>query len=216
MKNFIHHDFPVVKRITLPDIRLYETPNGDRYPSVTTVTGQLNKHHIDAWRKRVGDAVADRISKQAADRGTRIHSYCESFLLGESLEVDMFDYDFWKTMKPVVDRIDNIHALEAMLYSDQLRMAGTVDCIGEYDGLLSVIDFKTSKKPKQREDIEHYFIQATAYSVMFEELFGIVIKDITIIIGVDDAEPQVFQAQRKNYIKKLVDLRQLHTKNSVH
>ena len=216
MKNFIHHDFPVVKRITLPDIRLYETPNGDRYPSVTTVTGQLNKQHIDAWRKRVGDAVADRISKQAADRGTRIHSYCESFLLGESLEVDMFDHDFWKTMKPVVDKIDNIHALEAMLYSDQLRMAGTVDCIGEYDGLLSVIDFKTSKKPKHREDIEHYFIQATAYSVMFEELFGIAIKDITIIIGVDDAEPQVFQAQRKNYIKKLVELRHLHTKNSVH
>lgn len=215
MKNFIRHEFPVVKRITLPEGRVYETPFGNRYPSVTTVTGQATKHHIDAWRKRVGDAVADRISKQAADRGTRIHSYCENFLLGESLQVDMFDLDFWKSLQPVVDRIDNIHALEAMLYSDQLRMAGTVDCIGEYNGLLSIIDFKTSKKPKKREDIEHYFVQATAYSVMFEELFGITIPDITIIIGVDDDTPQVFQARRKDHIKKLVELRQEYAKNSV-
>ena len=215
MKQFIHHEFPVVKRITLPEGRVYETPFGNRYPSVTTVTGQATKHHIDAWRKRVGDAVADRISKQAADRGTRIHSYCENFLLGESLQVDMFDFDFWKSLQPVVDRIDNIHALEAMLYSDQLRMAGTVDCIGEYNGVLSVIDFKTSKKPKKREDIEHYFVQATAYSVMFEELFGITVPDITIIIGVDDDTPQVFQARRKDHIKKLVELRQEYAKNSV-
>lgn len=204
-----------MKRITLPEGRVYETPFGNRYPSVTTVTGQATKHHIDAWRKRVGDAVADRISKQAADRGTRIHSYCENFLLGESLQVDMFDFDFWKSLQPVVDRIDNIHALEAMLYSDQLRMAGTVDCIGEYNGVLSVIDFKTSKKPKKREDIEHYFVQATAYSVMFEELFGITVPDITIIIGVDDDTPQVFQARRKDHIKKLVELRQEYAKNSV-
>lgn len=215
MKNIIRHEFPVVKRITLPDSRVYETPDGNRYPSVTTVTGQATKHHIDAWRKRVGDAVADRISKQAADRGTRIHSYCEQFLLGEAYEVDMFDHDFWTTLKPVVDKIDNIHALEAMLYSDQLRMAGTVDCIGEYDGNLSVIDFKTSKRPKKREDIEHYFVQATAYSVMFEELFGITVPDITIIIGVDDDTPQVFQSRRKDHIKKLVELRQEYAKNSV-
>lgn len=215
MKQFIRHEFPVVKRITLPIGRVYETPAGNRYPSVTTVTGQATKHHIDAWRKRVGDAVADRISKQAADRGTRIHSYCENFLLNEAYEVDIFDYDMWKSLQPVVDKIDNIHALEAMLYSDQLRMAGTVDCIGEYNGLLSIIDFKTSKKPKHREDIEHYFVQATAYSVMFEELFGITIPDITIIIGVDDVTPQVFQSRRKDHIKKLVELRQQYAKNSV-
>jgi genome maintenance exonuclease 1 len=216
LKNFIRHEFPVVKRITLPDVRLYETPSGNRYPSVTTVTGQETKHHIEAWRKRVGDVVADRISKQAADRGTRVHSYCENFLLSESFTADIFDVEMWNTLKPVVDRIDNIHALEAMLYSDKLRMAGTVDCIGEYNGLLSVIDFKTSKRPKQREDIQHYFVQATAYSVMFEELFGIAIPDITIIIGVDDDSPQVFQARRKDYIKKLVELRLQYDKISVH
>lgn len=197
-------------------MRLYETPSGNRYPSVTTITGQESKQHIEAWRKRVGDAEADRISKLATDRGTRIHSYCENFLLSEAYEVDMFDYDMWKTLQPIVDKIDNIHALESMLYSDQLRMAGTVDCIGEYDGLLSVIDFKTSKRPKNREDIENYFVQATAYSVMFEELFSITVPDITIIIGVDDDYPQVFHARRKDYIKKLVELRSLYSKNSLH
>lgn len=200
----------------MPEGRLYETPSGNRYPSVTTVTGQATKHHIDAWRKRVGDEVADRISKQAADRGTRIHSYCESFLLNEAFTADMFDVDMWNTLKPVVDKIDNIHALEAMLYSDQLRMAGTVDCIGEYNGTLSVIDFKTSKRPKKREDIQHYFVQATAYSVMFEELFGISIPDITIIIGVDDDYPQVFQARRKDHIGQLIQLRRQYENNSVH
>lgn len=208
MKNFICHEFPVVKRITLPEGRVYETPSGNRYPSVTTITGQISKHHIEAWRAKVGNTVADRISKQAADRGTRIHSYCENFLLNNPFNTDMFDVEMWNTLVPVIDKIDNIHALEAMLYSDQLRMAGTVDCIGEFDGSLSIIDFKTSKRPKRIEDIQHYFIQATAYSVMFEELFDITIPDITIIIGVDDDRPQVFQERRKGYIKQLIELRQ--------
>lgn len=216
MKNFIRHEFPVVKRITLPEGRVYETPNGDQYPSVTTVTGQLNKQYVESWRRRVGDEVADRISKQAADRGTRIHSYCESFLLNESFTTDMFDLELWNTLQPVVDKIDNIHALEAMLYSDNLRMAGTVDCIGEFEGNLSVIDFKTSKKLKKQNDIQHYFIQATAYSVMFEELFQISVPDITIIIGVDDEQPQIFKARRKDYIMQLIDLRKQFDKNSVH
>ena len=207
MKNFIRHEFPVVKRITLPDMRLYETPNGDRYPSVTTVTGQATKDAIDAWKKRVGEEKASKISKEAADRGTRIHSYCENFLLGKPNQVELFDADMWSDMKPVVDRIDNIHALESMLYSDKLKIAGTVDCIGEYDGKLSIIDFKTSKRPKDINNIQHYFMQATAYSIMFEELFGIAVPNITIIIGVDNEPTQVFQQQRRHYVLPLVELR---------
>jgi genome maintenance exonuclease 1 len=107
-----------------------------------------------------------------------------------------------------MDKIDNIHALEGMLYSDKLRVAGTVDCIGEFDGELSVIDFKTSGKPKDINNIDNYFIQATAYSVMFQELFDIPIQNLTIIIGVDDAQPQIFQQKRKGFIQKLIDLRQ--------
>jgi len=207
VKTFIRHDYPVIKRITTDGGRLYEVPNGNRYPSVTTVTGKMNEEAIKKWRARVGEEEANKISSRAAGRGTKIHSLCESFLKGEPLQVDMFDQDFWNNLKPFVDKIDNIHALENMMYSDKLQLAGTVDCIGEYEGELSIIDFKTASKLKKEEWIQNYFIQATAYSVMFEELFGIKVPNIVIIIGVDNETPQIFKKRRKEFIKQLVDLR---------
>jgi len=208
LKNFIHHEFPVLQRIDSDQGRVYQTPSGDKYPSVTQVTGLLNKQFITEWRKRVGEEEANRVSTLASGRGTRIHGLCEDFLLGNPVQPDMFDVEMWNDLKPVVDKIDNIHALESKLYSDKLQLAGTVDCIGEFDGQLSVIDFKTSKRPKDIGSIDNYFIQATAYSVMFEELTGIKVPDLTIIIGVDDAKPQIFKQKRKGFILNLVDLRQ--------
>lgn len=208
MKNFIHHVFPEVIRIDGGTHRLYQTPSGNKYPSVTSVVGHKSKDSLEAWKKRVGEAEAARVSKTATDRGTRIHTLCEDFLYGKDPVPDMFDTDMWRTLRPVVDRIDNIHALESKLYSDRLEVAGTVDCIGEFDGELSVIDFKTSKRPKNINNIDNYFVQATAYSVMFQELFDIQIPNITIIIGVDDEQPQIFHQKRKGFINQLVDLRQ--------
>ena len=198
----------MLQRIDSDQGRVYQTPSGDKYPSVTQVTGLLNKQFIAQWRKRVGEEEANRVSAQASGRGTRIHGLCEEFLLGNTSEPDMFDVEMWNDLRPFVDKIDNIHALESKLYSDKLQLAGTVDCIGEFDGVLSVIDFKTSKRPKDINNIDNYFIQATAYSVMFEELTGIRVPDLTIIIGVDDAKPQIFQQKRKGFIHQLVDLRQ--------
>ena len=208
MKNFIHHEFPEVIRMDLPEGRRYKVPSGKLYPSVTTVTGHLSNASLDAWKKRVGEEEAARISKRATDRGTRIHTLCEDFLKGKNPQADLVDMDMWSDLRPVIDKIDNIHALESKLYSDKLEVAGTVDCIAEFDGTLSVIDFKTSKNPKDINNIEHYFIQATAYSVMFQELYDIAIPDITIIIGVDHDKPQVFHQKRKGFIHQLVDLRQ--------
>ena len=196
----------------LPQGRVYKTPTGKAYPSVTAVTGFLTKQAIAAWRNRVGEEEANRVSAQASSRGTRIHSLCESFLLGNEVESDMFDTEMWNSLKPIVDKIDNIHALESKLYSDKLELAGTVDCIGEFDGVMSVIDFKTSKRPKDINNIQHYFLQATAYSVMFEELTGIAVQDLTILIGVDHDHPQIFQQKRKNFIRTLVDVRQQYRK----
>lgn len=207
MKNFIHHEFPVLKRIDSDNGRLYETPEGNRYPSVTTVLGKMSEKSIQAWRNRVGEEEANRVSTRASARGTQIHSYCESFLLGESLQVNMFDQDMWNNMKPYVDKIDNIHALEKMMYTDKLRLAGTVDCIADYEGELSIIDFKTSGRLKDVDKIENYFMQATAYSIMFEEQFGIKVPNIVILIGVDNEQPQIFKKTRKDFITKLVDLR---------
>jgi genome maintenance exonuclease 1 len=201
MRNFIHHDFPKLERITSPDgKRVYKTPSGLAYPSVTTVTGLHTAKGIAEWRKRVGNEEANRISSRASSRGTRIHSNCESYLLGESFEPDMFDAEMFNSIKFLLDQVDNIHALEDPLYSDHLQIAGTVDCIGEFQGKLSVIDFKTASKPKDRDDIYNYFMQCAAYAVAFEERTGIPIGRLVIIMAVENDDPRWFIEKRDNWI----------------
>ncbi len=209
MKNFIHHEFPKLERDTKPDgTRVYKTPSGKSYPSVTTVTGLHSKQSIMEWRKKVGEEAANKISNRAATRGTRIHTLCESYLRGESVEPDIFDQEIYKGLVPYLDKINNIHALEDPLYSDHLEVAGTVDCIAEYDGKLAVIDFKTSSKVKQRDWITGYFMQTSAYAVAFEERTGIPVGRMVIIMGVDDHEPLIFEEKRDDWIGEFVKLRQ--------
>ena len=213
MKTFIHHEYPKLERKTSADgSRVYATPSGRAYPSVTTVTGLHSKQGILDWRKKVGEEAANAISTRAANRGTRIHQLCEDFLLGEHVEPDIFDQDLFKKIRTHLDRIDNIHALESPLYSDHLEVAGTVDCIAEYDGKLAVIDFKTSSKLKQRDWIHGYFMQTSAYAVMFEERTGIPIGKLVIIIAVDDEEPQIFIEKRDDWIDGFKDLRMQYKK----
>ena len=154
MFNHIPLELPKLQRVTNSDgSRVYATPSGKKYPSVTTVTGLLKKDIINEWRKRVGDEEANKISSKAAKRGTRIHTLCEKYLLNEEVSAEMFDNEMWNSMRPLLDDIDDIYALEQPLYSDHLQVAGTVDCIARYKGKLSVIDFKSSKRIKQRDDI---------------------------------------------------------------
>lgn len=200
MKTFIDHGFAKLERIDSPEGRLYKTPSGKSYPSVTTVTGLHSKQSILEWRKRVGDEEANRVSARASSRGTRIHSLCEDYLLGKPVEPDMFDAPVFRTLIPHLDKIDNIHALESPLYSHHLQVAGTVDCIAEYNGKLCVIDFKTSSKIKQRDWIHGYFMQTSAYAVMFEELTGIPVGRLLIVMGVDDEDSQLFYERRDDWI----------------
>ena len=208
MKTFIDHDFTALKRIDSPQGRVYQTPTGKAYPSVTSVTGLLGKQAILEWRKRVGDEEANKISARASKRGTQIHTLCEDYLLGKDPIADMFDAPMFKSLTPHLDLIDNIHALESKLYSDHLEVAGTVDCIAEYNGKMSVIDFKTSGRIKYKEDIPGYFIQCSAYAVAFEERTGIPVSNIVIIMGVDNEKPLIFKEKRDNWIGQFIDLRQ--------
>jgi len=201
MKTFIHHDFPKLERDTAPNgSRVYKTPSGRAYPSVTTVTGLHSAKGIAEWRKRVGEAEANRISGKASARGTRIHQYCEDYLRGNIFEADMFDLEMFNSIKFWLDDIDNIHALENPLYSDFLQVAGTVDCIADFQGKLSVIDFKTASKPKDRDDIHNYFMQTAAYAVAFEERTGIPIGRLVIIMAVENDDPRLFIEKRDNWI----------------
>lgn len=201
MKTFIHHDIPKLLRSTSSDgTRVYETPSGSAYPSVTTVTGLHSAKGITEWRARVGNEEANRISGRASARGTRIHQYCEDYLRGNIFEADMFDLQMFNSIKPLLDQVDNIHCLETPLWSDHLQVAGTVDCIAEFQGKLSVIDFKTSSKPKDRDDIHNYFMQTAAYAVAFEERTGIPIGRLVIIMAVDNDDPRWFIEKRDNWI----------------
>lgn len=207
MKTFIHHDIPELKRIDSEGGRTYMTPSGAAYPSVTSVVGLVKAQSIQEWRQRVGAAEAARVSSKASKRGTAIHSLCEDYLKTGQANPGMFDHDMFTSIRPLLDRIDNIHCLETQLFSHHLEVAGTVDCIAEFDGKLHVIDFKTASKPKSRDWIHDYFMQTSAYAVMFEELTGIPVGRLLIIMGVDDHEPLVFQEKRNDWIKQFREVR---------
>lgn len=183
--------------------RFYETPEG-KYPSVTTVTGWEKRKFFAEWRKNNPEEA-----KRTVNRGNKLHSLIEKYINNEVLnkkEIDPFTLDLFLQAKKNLDKIDNIHALETSLYSKLLKLAGRVDCIAEYDGELSVIDFKGSTKPKRKEDIENYFLQATAYSIMWKERTGIPIKNLVILISCEDGGVQVFEGNPVDYVPRLKEV----------
>lgn len=186
---FIDHNFPKITRVSGQTSRLYTTPSGKQYPSVTTVVSLETRAAINQWRQNVGDTVANQITTRASKRGTAIHGLCEQYLLSGVAEPSIFDHEMFNSLIPELDQISAIHCLETQMYSDTLEVAGTVDCIGQYrDYGLCVIDFKTSKKYKSIDSINHYFMQTAAYSQMFYEHTGIKIDKCCVIIGVDDRD----------------------------
>jgi len=188
--------------------RKYVTPEGNSYPSITTVLSSKGNPAIEAWKKRVGEEEAARISKVAITIGNALHDNSEKYLNNEMTKDDissLSNMDKWmfKSFKTLLDRIDNVIALETALYSDNLKIAGRVDCIAEFDGVPAIIDFKNAKKPKKQEWIEDYFLQATFYSYAFYERTGTLIENIRILVCVRDGQIQVFEKNVKDYIKKL-------------
>jgi len=194
--------------------RLYRIPEGIEYPSITTVLSILSEESIAKWRKRVGNEQADRISTRASRRGTAVHSVVEKYLDNDPNYMDGYTpdiFDSFRSIRGVLDgRIGKIYGQELPLYSDHLRVAGRVDCVAEFDGKISIIDFKTSKRLKKRKWVESYFCQEAAYAIMWEERTGMPVTQLVTIITVDDiagGQPgnQVFVEQRDNHVKKLRD-----------
>jgi hypothetical protein len=205
-----------LKSKTYPDgKRYYTTPDGHKLPSVTTVIGAKGKKAIMEWRKRVGEEEANKISRKASSRGTNVHTLCERYLNNESLGDIMPDAkEMFLPLKPILNRINNIHYQECALWSLKLEMAGRVDCIAEFDGVLSVIDFKTSRRPKKKEDIDNYFAQCVAYACMYEELVGVGIEQIVVIMAVEGSEPLVFVEKTEDYLNILLDFIKFYKENT--
>ena len=207
---FKHVDvnLPKLSRETIDGVRYYSVPDEDellKLVSITSVTSHFNKEIFVNWRKRVGNEEAERITKAATKRGTDMHTLTENYLKNEELpEVPPISDFLFKIAKGKLNKIDNIHALEGSLYSKELGIAGTVDCIAEYDGELAIIDFKTSKKPKPRDWVEHYFVQCMAYGCMLYELTGISVKKLVIIMACENGECVIYEEKNKaKYIKLL-------------
>jgi hypothetical protein len=189
-------------------VRLYNLPNGDWVPSITSVTSFYNRQIFVEWRKRVGNDEANRITKKATARGTDFHQVCQDYL--ENKELNWDDYQpmtkfMFFHIKNELDKINNIHAIERTLYSEYLGLAGRVDCIAEYEGELAVIDFKTSTKIKPEKWIENYFVQEMFYAAAYYELTGIPIKKLITLMVTPGGEVKVFDKRNKgDYIKLLV------------
>lgn len=208
---------PDLKSETHPDgKRYYTTPNGSILPSVTTVVGAMKKQAIMEWRKRVGEVEANRISKLATGRGNRVHTLAERYLKNEKINFisEMPDaVEMFRTLIPYIQKINNIHYIEQSLWSERIGLAGRVDLIAEWDGVLSVIDFKTSKKIKKTEDIQEYFAQCTAYAGMYEEHVGVPIDQIVIVMAVEDSTPLVFIENTQDHIDGLAKAIDFYNKN---
>ena len=205
-KQFVHEmllfELPKLTRASINGNRFYSTPDGRKYPSITTVVGFHTKQGILAWRRRVGEEEANRISRESAGRGTKIHTICENYLKNkpdysdghEEEHVSMFNQ-----FQSEVDRINNIKCQETSLYSDQLGIAGTVDCIAEFNGKLSVIDFKTKRKEMRKEWTDSHFMQCAGYGKMWEEHTSVPIEQLVVLITTATGKCQVFVEDQESY-----------------
>lgn len=214
---FIHKTgLPQLQSLPTKEIdgkRHYLLPNGIYVPSVTTVLGHFKKKQIQEWRNRVGHDEANKISNRASTRGTKFHTLMEKYLSNEPVTSIITENtmptikESFHMMKKEIDKhIDNVYYIEVPLYSTSMRMAGRTDIIAEYDGVLSVIDFKTSAREKKEEHIQDYFLQSTAYALMYEERMDMPIEQIVIMMASDGLpEPQTFVKKTEDYHEPLIE-----------
>jgi len=208
---FNHQDVPFVpiERESIDGVRYYKvfgTEELVRMPSITSVISWRNRNKFKEWRKKVGEQEANNITRKATHRGTDAHTLIEEYLNNSDTFSDVLPLSqfLFKQAKPDLNRIDNILCQETALYSTELGIAGSVDCIAEFDGELSVIDFKTSAKPKKREWIEDYFVQCAAYACMLYEMKGIMVKKFVIIMTCENGEVEVYEEyDKRKYINLL-------------
>ena len=194
---------PKTKGRRIDGHRFYEV-DGKNYPSVTTVLNIRKKDGLIEWRKNVGEGAANWEMARAARRGKSTHTLIEQYLKSETpSERSVLPLGLFKLLKPYVDQINNIHLLESIMYSHKLTVAGQVDCVAEYNGKLSVIDFKTANKERKEDWIENYFIQTTAYAIMYEELFGKRIDQLVILMAGEDGTMRSFVKDKKIFEPKL-------------
>ena len=208
MFNHVQISLPEVTTETINRKRFYVTPEGEKYPSITTVLSIRKKEGLFEWRKRVGNDVANYVARTSASRGTKVHHMCEDYLNNEFDEEkhkkDFLPFCLFNQLKDqVLCNLNNIYAQEAGLYSDKYKVAGRVDCVAEYKDTLSIIDFKTSTRERSDDWNENYYIQGSAYAEMFEERTKIKIDQVVILVVTEDGTVQEFVKSKQDYLPML-------------
>ncbi len=205
-------NLPLLKAKNVNGKRFYEiAETKEVYPSITSVLSIRQREGLDEWRKKVGDAVANHIMITAANRGKAVHSMVEDYLnnldinSNEKYKKQFLPKMMFNVLQPELKKINSICLQEAQMYSEKYTVAGRCDCIAEYDGVLSVIDFKTSKGEKKEDWIENYFIQGSAYAEMYEEHFNKPIEQVVILIVTEEGTTQIFKKNKNDYLPKLKD-----------
>lgn len=218
---FIHEKidlgYDTLDRVDANDGRRYVNPTGIPYPSVTTILGIVNEEKIAAWRKRVGEEEANRVGTRAANRGTAVHSIIEKYLHNEDT-TDFLPHirQSLENLKPLIDKnVTKVFATEVPLYSDHLKAAGTCDCVCEWAGVPTIVDWKTSRRPKKKKDIPTYFMQGSAYAVMWEERTGMPIQQLRIVMDVDDFHPVMYIEKRDDWIEQFIYWRDEYNKRQM-
>ena len=202
-----------IEQINTARGRFYRTPEGNLYPSVTTIVGALSKRHITEWRKTVGDAEADRISRLASSHGTRFHDLMERTLKeGEQILETMNEFRvvYGKILTRAFPHISNIRCVEERLYSDILQCAGTVDLVCEWDGKKAICDWKTTAHPKYPQDVIGYWLQTAAYAQMMQERFGYIPEQLVLLFNESDFEFYFYKQPVAPWLKKFKELREAY------
>ena len=207
--NYVGNELQDLKTENHEGKRFYVTPEGNKFVSITSLLGNLSKQSIIEWRRRVGETEANKISRQASSRGTRVHNICESYVKNQDGILDNALPDaieMFNSIQPLLDRIDNVHVIEGALYSNELGVAGRTDLIGEFDEKLSVIDYKTSRKIKNWEMCHSYFMQGAFYAIAYEERTGIPVHNIVIIMAVENEKPLLFRETKERWLNPLKEV----------
>ena len=220
---FIHEKIDMgyenLDRTESPDGRRYLTLDGNAYPSVTTVLGVLSRESIAQWRAKVGEEEANKISLKATTRGTAVHSIIEKYMNNEPDYAEGFlphVVQSLENLKPLLNKhITKVYGQEVPLYSDHLKLAGTCDAIVEWDGVPTIVDWKTSRRPKKKANISSYFMQLAAYAVMWEERTGMPINQTRIVMDVDDFHPVMYEETRDAWIDKMIEVRDQYNREKL-
>lgn len=197
----------MLQRIDTENGRFYRTPQGNLYPSVTTILSSIPNPELEAWKQAVGPDEVARVSKRATDNGTRMHLFCEEYLQGKNPQLDVFQKYSYSGLTKILDTVNPI-ALEKMLYSDRLRVAGTLDCFAKFQGELAIMDWKTTSKLKHNGEFDTYWLQTSAYAAMIYEHLGVLVPSLVIVMqDLVAGETQVFKERTQDWLPRFKMIR---------